>query len=1048
MKRQFKKTTLSIAVAQAAMIWGGAAFAQATPAPEGSAAGADKEVTTIIVSGQRAAMQSAAKLKQDAEEIIDGVVAEEAGKLPDKSITEVLQRVVGVTMDRNRSRADPEHFSVEGSGISVRGLTWGSSTLNGRESFSAGWPGRELSWGDVPSELMQAVIVHKNPPAELIEGGVSGQVDLRTALPFDYKGDKFAFSSYANYNQLGSKSSPAVSGLVSKRWENSLGQWGALLDLSANETNTHNDTVQVDAYFPRTDIVAGKTVWVPKSASWRTNTSKTDRAGVYGALQWKKNGVESALTYFHSGYKTYDNENALYTGVENSYKSQLVNPVFNANGVLQSAKYTYPFGGQGANNFAAGGLEFNSNSTFADNRSQTREIAWNTKWTVNERLSLQNDLQWVHAADSSFSGNQTLGTFVPSMNVDLTGTPARITFDDAAQKFLSNPANYFLQNMMPFKNKSDGDLYAWKLDARYKFDHPVLRDLRFGVRLTERKANHTDATGSTWYSAATPWEVRTTSVPGRLPTSTDQQTWQPRASFGYLGDPRYAALVPTTLFSYANFFNGKVPVPAALVVPTQAMVKDYPNSYASVAKILQYECEDGNQHFGTNNDCSTRGSDWQPFAYDGDPSKTSRQEEKTQAAYLSARFGWDDLRFPVEGSAGVRVVHTETVAHGYTVFKPTYGTGTPPDVPQFGTIDEPINARHSYVNVLPSLNLKTDLSDKLQARFAFAQSMYRPGFGDLNEYIELHQNVTNGSGSSVQNISYLGYDKGNVNLNPTRANSYDLSLEWYPGNGTSLTADVFYKKVRDIILNSAIAHSYKDLAGNAQNFLIQQKSNEADGSVAGLEVAGQTYFNNVSGLQGLLPEWAKGFGIQANYTYIDSKQTLHHPFDMKYCPSSSAFNNSSLNLYGCDTNGLPFSSLPLMYLSRNAYNLTLMYDKGPLSARLAYSWRSRFLQGVQVNGTQGSDATSADPARATVGADGKTVYPQDVGWGLPTWQEATGQLDLGVDYRFDEHLSASFSASNLTDMVVRQTQQQTIGTMSRAWFEPGRSYRLAIRYTF
>src|SRR5207253_553962 len=147
--------------------------------------------------------------------------------------------------------------------------------------------------------------------------------------------------------------------------------------------------------------------------------------------------------------------------------------------------------------------------------------------------------------------------------------------------------------------------------------------------------------------------------------------------------------------------------------------------------------------------------------------------------------------------------------------------------------------------------------------------------------------------------------------------------------------------------------------------------NEADGSVAGLEVAGQTYFNNVSGLQGLLPEWAKGFGIQANYTYIDSKQTLHHPFDMKYCPSSSAFNNSSLNLYGCDTNGLPFSSLPLVYLSRNAYNLTLMYDEGPLSARVVYSWRSRFLQGVQVNGTQGSDATSADPARATVGPDGK-----------------------------------------------------------------------------
>ena len=174
---------------------------------------------------------------------------------------------------------------------------------------------------------------------------------------------------------------------------------------------------------------------------------------------------------------------------------------------------------------------------------------------------------------------------------------------------------------------------------------------------------------------------------------------------------------------------------------------------------------------------------------------------------------------------------------------------------------------------------------------------------------------------------------------------------------------MFYKKVRDIILNSAIAHDYTDLAGNTQSFLITQKDNAADGRGRS-GVAGQTYFNNVPGLKDLLPEWAKGFGISANYTYIKSKQELHHPFDQKYCPADGTFNNADLNLYGCDSNGLPFTTLPLQYLSRNAYNVQFMYDKGPLSARLAYSWRSRFLQGVNVNGTSGKDATSADPARA------------------------------------------------------------------------------------
>ena len=236
----------------------------------------------------------------------------------------------------------------------------------------------------------------------------------------------------------------------------------------------------------------------------------------------------------------------------------------------------------------------------------------------------------------------------------------------------------------------------------------------------------------------------------------------------------------------------------------------------------------------------------------------------------------------------------------------------------------------------------------------------------------------------------------------------------------------------------------KDLAGNAQDFLITGQDNVAKGTVKGLELAGQTYFNNVPVLDRMLPDWVKGFGISANYTYIDSKQTLYHPFTQKYCPANGSFNNASISVYGCDTNGLPFTSMPLQYLSKNAFNVMFLYDRGPLSARLAYSWRSRFLQGVGTNGTGGPDGTSADPARK----DANGNEPRDVGWGLPTWEEATGFLDFGLDYKFTEHISGSFSASNLTDVVVRQTQQQSPGNMGRAWFEPGRSYRIALRYSY
>ena len=1045
MTRKFKKTTLSIAVAQAALICGGAAFAQSAQAQDNAAAtsapGADKPVQTIVVSGQRAALQSATKIKQNAEEIVDAVVAEEAGKLPDRSITEVLQRVVGVTMDRNRSRGDPEHFSVEGSGISVRGLTWGSSTLNGRESFSSGYPGRELSWGDIPTELMSAVVVHKNPPAELLEGGVSGQVDLRTALPFDYKESKVALSTSANYTELGKKTSPALSGLFSKRWKTSTGEWGALFDISANRTNSYNDTVQLDAYYPRTDIKPGETVWVPKSGSFRRNTGDNTRGGVYGALQWKNDGLEHALTYFHSAYKLRTVELATFTGMENAYKSTLTDPVFDANNVLQSARYTYPLGGHGANKFAAGGIGFNSNTGYFESSSATREIAFNTKWKINNQWSLQNDFQWVNAEGEASGDMYTLNTFVPSMDLDTRRNPANVSFDAAAQAHMADRNNYFMGFVMPALNKNDGKLFAWKADGRFRFDdHPIMRDVRFGVRLTERKANYQESNRDAWTGISRPWEVEPTKVPGQLPTTGG------RASFGYLDDPRYGDLVKTRVENFSNFFNGKVGVPAPSVVPDLGWVRD-PANFTPVMLMTRMQCIDGVNYFKRGqaelDKCADVGSELTPLVYNDDPSRRGQQSEKTSAGYMSTRFGFDELRFPVEGSVGVRVVHTKTVAHGYTVFDPKYDGTTRPEVPRFGKIDEPIDGKNSYTDVLPSLNLKMEITPQLQARFAFAKSMYRPAFSELREYISLEQKIQypkeGEAGTGIQGFSYVGRAKGSSALKPTKASSFDATLEWYPGNGSSLTAAFFYKDVRDIILQSTVKRTYNSLAGSPQDFVITSPDNVADGEVAGLELAGQTYFNNVPGLDKLLPEWAKGFGISANYTYIDSKQKLHNPFDLGYCPSKNAQSNTVTTMFGCDTNGVPFTDLPLQYLSKHAANLMFYYDSGPLSARLAYSWRDRYLQGVDVNGTRGEDATSADPIRA--GA-------QDVKWGLPTWQEATGQLDFGMDYKFSENIRGSFSANNVLDVTIKQTQQQHIGNMGRAWFQPGRSYRLSLQYQY
>jgi iron complex outermembrane recepter protein len=328
-----------------------------------------------------------------------------------------------------------------------------------------------------------------------------------------------------------------------------------------------------------------------------------------------------------------------------------------------------------------------------------------------------------------------------------------------------------------------------------------------------------------------------------------------------------------------------------------------------------------------------------------------------------------------------------------------------------------------------------DLAKNLQARLAMSQGMNRPGFDKLTEYVTLKQdyNSTNGT------VNYTGENKGNVKLKPTMANSYDLALEWYPRDGQSITGTVFYKDVKDIMMNTIYTRTHNSVGGNPQTFSITGPDNVAKARVSGLEIAGMTYLDKVPFLQDKLPDWAKGFGVSANYTYIDGKQQLYKKFNSPYCDAGNATSNASLHMYGCDTNGVPFNDLPVPYMSKNALNFTVMYDRGPLSMRLAYNWRSRFLQSADANGTRGTDATSADPARP--GA-------QDVGWGLPTWQEATGQWDAGMSYRFTDALNVSVSVTNLTNVIIRQTQQQHIGDMGRAWFYPGRSFQLTGRYEF
>lgn len=226
------------------------AYAQQPPPAAPKKPKDDVNVEVIEVKGTRANLQSAQNIKRLADTIIDGISAEDIGVLPDRSVLEAIQRVPGVSVERFAGPDDPDHFSVEGSGAIIRGMTQTRSEFNGRDSFTAN-SGRGLSFQDVSPELMGGVDIFKNQTADMIEGGIGGTVSLRTRKPFDSDGRVFAISGDWSYGDLAEKGSPTLSALFSDRLElDNGGEIGYLFNAAHSQLYGKSHGIQSDAYVP------------------------------------------------------------------------------------------------------------------------------------------------------------------------------------------------------------------------------------------------------------------------------------------------------------------------------------------------------------------------------------------------------------------------------------------------------------------------------------------------------------------------------------------------------------------------------------------------------------------------------------------------------------------------------------------------------------------------------------------------------------------------------------------------------------------------------
>ncbi|MCQ8186100.1 TonB-dependent receptor [Parvularcula maris] len=511
------------------------ALAQSTTAEDAEELLDEDEGDVIVVQGIRRSLSSSQDVKENADTFVDAITSEDIGALPDRSVTEALQRVPGVQISRFAAADDPDHFSIEGQGVLVRGLTFVRSELNGRDTFSAN-NGRALSFADVPPELLGGVTVYKNQTADLIEGGIAGTVNLITRKPFDRDGQVIAGTVEYNYGDFREEWTPTVSGLYSNNWDTDAGKFGILINGVFSELKTRSDGTQISSFQPRDELTVGEGVgafpetrFLPEGAVIRSQDYDRERKGYGGSVQWESPDKTMLATaeYLRSEATTSWNEHASEIATDNVGDNAFffvpgTEFGFNSDQLLTNGTLTAPTGWRADQNSDPTtpiyGLQSNNIFRGVEQEYLTEDASLNFKWKPTERLAFNFDYQFINSTVENTDFGIWGSTF-QQVTIDTTSDIPNVVFDAPTQAAFGNPNSgieaacdadltpsntcpayarsaadltdpqySFWRSAMDHLEDSEGTEHAFRADVEYDFfdEFGPLKSVRVGGRWAER----------------------------------------------------------------------------------------------------------------------------------------------------------------------------------------------------------------------------------------------------------------------------------------------------------------------------------------------------------------------------------------------------------------------------------------------------------------------------------------------------------------------------------------------------------------------------------
>ncbi|SEN09203.1 TonB-dependent receptor [Duganella sp. CF517] len=803
-----------------------AALAAPARAQEDAATDAE-QLAKVVVTGARASLQQSLALKRNSAVVQDSISATELGRFPDNNVADSLSHITGVSISRTAGG--------EGQKVSIRGLgpEYTITTFNGR-LLGTDSAGRYFAFDVLPADVISGADVVKSTQAQLVEGAIGGLVNLRSASPFDQKGQRGLLRVEADRNQMSSLNGKKLSGTYSNTFGD---QIGVLLGVVYAKRDVRTDTAGNDGGWSRNPIPSDPSQFWEFGNTWG------------GAIDPNGNGIldpnEEGLIgpgQFRFGSIMEKKERVAFSGkvewrpssdvkvVVDGFKTRLDSPQVG----YQLSFYPLFAPGRWSDMKVSNGVVTDLTLSGADpemrlnpeilNKTEYRVVdtamyGAKADWKISPTLKVAGDIY--ESTSKRHSGGKdsyvVLRMNQPNVTrIQLTGAAVpdvKTTFADGRDlqgglaQGLFKASDFNTHYYSRAGDNIDDRIRGATANAEWKLDRFHINQLNFGLSQTDRRktrdmVNNAFNGGQDHYSGQNAIDV------GTLGGNVINQTLSPKGFLSGVGGnfPR----------SFLGF------------------------DIANYAQALQ--AYDGKPRPGGGVYSSTLSAPaWNAL-------ESYRVGEKTTAAYVQADLAGDSW----SADLGVRLVHTKTTAQAWDAkitdivengaFNYTAVYATPSAVEQ----------EASYTFALPAANFTYMFTDTLQLRLGAAKTMARPSVDKL------------APSSTTASISWGDFTQiygGNAELKPYTARQADVSLEWYFAKDSALTLAVYQKNIRNQI--TTLWLSGQDIgAPGGRLFNVQRPVNGDKATARGVEIGLQYLFDN-------------GFGVRAQYTRNRSRSWVN-----------------------------------------------------------------------------------------------------------------------------------------------------------------------------